>query len=213
MRLMIDDSVYHFTPLSEFCTQYKLPETFSIALFQPKDVTNLGHIDRAGADLHTVRERVLVAVPASVAAAGWLEHVMALAATFEAELRAINPTVGLREPEIAFAVSGFGDVCSAYAFALVRAHLTGAGVPPFADVYRDWLWGTVSLGGTVYPYTHNSESWTVQGVHHAYGRVGMIVTTPQGAHYVVDKALACPAEGYMAGLLGAVAARMAANTV
>ncbi len=213
MILSIQGSHYKFTSLVEFREQYELPNTFAVSNWQPKDATGMGSIDRAATDLHAVRERVLAAVPKAVPATDWLRQTVALAAVFEAELRAINPNVGLREPEIAFAVNGFGDVCSAYAFALARAAITQGSAPAFEAVYREWLWGTVHIGGTAYAYHYRGAAWTVRLVHHAYGRVGLIVETPQGTHHVMDKALACPAEGYMAGLLTAVAAKMAENTV
>lgn len=211
MQLMIDGVRGDFVPLADFQAAHGLPPLFGVATFQPKDEAGLGRIDGAGAALGGVRAAVVAAVPAAVPAADWLAVVPVLAMTFEAALMAANTQVGLREAEIAFAVGGFGDVCSAYGLALFRAVATRQPPPSFDLVYGDWLLGTVRTAEAV-PYVHQGETWRVRVVYHAYGRVGLVVETPGGAHYVADKALACPAEGFMLGMLRAVAAKMAAAT-
>jgi len=212
MQLTIDGERRVFESLADFRVTYGLPASFAVAAFQPKDEAGLGSIDGAGATLGRVREAVVVAVPERVPAAEWLVLVPQLAVTFEGALVQANPQIGLREMEISFAVSGFGDVCSAYGLALFRAQATRQPLPDFDAVYTDWLLGTVRTASAV-PYDHAGATWQVRVVYHAYGRVGLVVETPDGAHYIADKALACPAEGFMLGLLRAVAAKMAAATV
>lgn len=211
MELSINGQTQTFTPLASYKQQHALPDDFGVMHFQPKDWAGLGSIDRAGPALHTLAERVLATVPPGVAPHDWLAHIPALAATFEAELRAINAHIGLRDEEIAFAVNAYSDVCSAVAFALARAALTHRAPPPFEHIYAEWLFGTVALGGAVYVYAHQGEAWQVQVLSHAYGRVGLAIYRPGGVDYVVDKTLACPAEGFMARLLADVGARLLAS--
>jgi hypothetical protein len=212
MRLVIDGISREFEPLSAFRERFGLPATFGVETFQPKTWDGLGSIDGAADALQGVREVVCAAVPVAVPAADWLHSIPQLAATFEAALRQANTAIGLRDEEIAFAVNGFGDVCSAYGLALFKGRVRGT-TPDFEAVYREWLYGSVRLGATEAPYPHQRETWQVRVIHHAYGRVGLQITRPDAVHYVADRALACPAEGYMLGLLRAVAARMQATTV
>ena len=213
MQLRINGSLVDFIPIKLFREQFHLPDSFGVETFQPKDLEGLGSIDRAGQVLNEVKTQMVAAVPSSVPANDWLAVVPQLAAAFEGHLNRINASVGLRDEEIAFAVNGFGDVCSAAAFAIVRSRLTG-GVPPrFEQIYSEWLYGTVSIGGVYYDYVHNGEDWVIRVVLHAYGRIGLEIRTPQKTFYVVDKTLACPAEGYMVNLLESVVNRMMAVTV
>jgi hypothetical protein len=99
----------------------------------------------------------------------------------------------------------------AYAYGWVRARLTQTAPPEFAQVYADWLQGSVRISGDDAIYAEGGRAWRVRIVSHVYGRVGLIVRAGTATHYVYDPALACPAEGFMAALLaevcGAVAAR------
>ncbi|MEL7234615.1 MAG: hypothetical protein AAGK74_08965, partial [Chloroflexota bacterium] len=76
-----------------------------------------------------------------------------------------------------------------------------------------WLNDSVTVSGNYYDYQHHEATWTIRVVLHAYGRVGLVVQMPTACYYVVDKQLTCPAEGYMAGLLEAVAEKMIAATI
>ncbi len=209
MQLPIDGTLRPFVPLRAFRVAHNLPDDFGLAALQPKTRPNLGSIDRAGDALNTVRDRVVAGVPTDVPATDLPQKVPMLAALFETELYRINDRVGLRDEEIAFAVGGFGDVCSAVAFALLRARLTRTAPPPFEQIYGEWLFSTVQVSSVPIGYTHGDAQWALHPVSHAYGRVGFVVQTPHGAHYVQDKTLACPAEGYMASLLRDVAQKLA----
>jgi hypothetical protein len=213
MQLEIHGIPRTFIPIAVFRQQHGLPATFGVDTFQPKDWAGLGSIDGATDALNRVRDMTLAGVPSQVNVTAWLGHVPEMTATFEMALVRANDAIGLREDEIVFATNGFGDVCNAYAFALVRSTVTDKPAPDFDTVYREWLYGTVSLGGVRYPYLHNDATWTVRTVHHAYGRVGLEVDMGEQTVYVVDKALACPAEGFMVGLLRAVVAAMTAATI
>ena len=96
MRLPVDGTLRAFVTLTAFRAAHGLPETFGVAHFQPKDWHGLGSIERVGAALVPLRERTVVAVPERVPAAAWLHHLSDVVATFETELRRVNPKIGLR---------------------------------------------------------------------------------------------------------------------
>jgi len=147
----------------------------------------------------------------SAPAGGWLAFLPSLCRRFSDELIAINPQVGLIDVEIEFAVAGFGDVCEAIAYALLRARAERSAPPPFERIYSDWLDSTARISSAPWAYAHHGETWAVRVVHHAYGRAGLIVERGGVSDYVYDPALGCPAEGFMAGLLAEVGARMLAS--
>ncbi len=196
MQITIDDQLTIFTPLRDFRAAQNLPTTFGVAHFEAKDYAGLGHIDGAGAALNSLSAAVINALPARITTAALLPLMVDLTERFRAELTRINPDVGLREPEIEFAVAGFGDVCNAYAYALLRDRAAD-----FHAVYREWLADSVRVFSSIYPYEHREEQWQVRVVAHAYGRFGLLIETPREMVAVYDPALACPAEGFMAALL------------
>ncbi len=213
MQLPVDGRRRTFVTLTDFREAYGLSDTFEVATFQPKDWHGLGSIDQAGAALAPLREQTVAAVPQRVPAAAWLHHLSDVVATFEAELRRANPQIGLHRDEVAFAVNGFSNMCTALAYALARARLTRNSPPTFDAVYRRWVYDSVTVGSETYDYTHEGETWAVRVITHIYGRVGLAVETPDGVHYVADKALACPAEGFMQALLRDVGEAMIAASV
>jgi hypothetical protein len=160
-----------------------------------------------------VREAVLNAVPVQMKAVNWLTFLAQLTALFKNELYGSNDAVGLHDVEIDFAAGGFGDVCQAFAYALLRARAENKPLPPFEAVYGEWLNSTARVSQMIYPYTHHDQEWQIRIVTHAYGRAGMIITTSAETYYIHDAAIGCPAEGFMAALLKDVAERMVAVTV
>lgn len=208
MNLTIDGLPREFVPLKTFRASTNLPPDFGIALFAPKDFSGLGSLDGAGAALQAVREAVLDAIPPGQSAAERLASLPALAEKFRRELTAANEAVGLREPEIEFAVMGFSAVCDAYLYALLRAQLQREPPLEFRTVYQDWLNGSVSVSQP-FSFNFSGESWRVRIVRTAYGPCGLIVDTGRGVEYVQDNAQTCPAEGFMLSLLRDVAARIA----
>jgi hypothetical protein len=213
MLFTINDIAYDFVPIKDFRAAYHLPQEFGVSLFGPKDYTGLGRIDRAGAELNALRERVLAAMPERMRAAEWLAFVPHFTRVFETQLYAINPRVGLRDVEVDFAVSGFSDGLQTYAYALARAHAAREPLPDFRRVYTEWLNGTLKVFAQVYPYPLDGQPCQVQIVAHAYGRIGLLIHAAGAVQAVYDPALACPAEGFMTALLAEVAARMAGHTL
>lgn len=211
MRLIIDGVEREFISIKTLREQFILPEVFGVALFQAKDYTGLGSIERAGAELNAVRDATLAAVPHTIKQAQLLSLAPQLQAVFLQQLHAINETVQLRDAEIDFAVAGFGDVVSAFTFALVRASVADQATPTFASVYRDWLNQTVRIASSVYSYPHGDAVWGVQVIAHAYGRIGLMIETGESMIFAYDPALACPAEGFMAHLLQNVCQQILQN--
>ncbi len=209
MRFMVDGIERDFTPIKAFRQTFGLPPTFGVQLFEPKDYTDLASIEEAGAELITVRIAVLRAMSQPHTLAEWMQAVPKLVALFNQNLVSINEVVNLKEVEIDFAAAGFGDVLQAVIYELIRARAANHAPPPFESIYRKWMYSTVKISQTVhlYPYVEN-VSWEIQILTHVYGRFGMIVRTADAAHYLVDPALGCPAEGYMATLLAEVAAAL-----
>jgi hypothetical protein len=213
MRLILEGEARAFIPIKTFRADHELPASFGVALFEPKDFTGLGSIDGAGAQLNTVREAVLNALPAQMSASDWLTFLPQLTALFKNELYSVNDAIHLHDVEIDFAAGGFGDVCHAFAYALLRARAESKPPPVFETVYGEWLNSTTRVSQTVYPYTHHEQEWHIHIVTHAYGRAGMIVATPAGTCYVHDATIGCPAEGFMGALLKEVTERIVSATV
>jgi hypothetical protein len=212
MHLTLDGTAYDFIPIKDFRAAHHLPLEFGVALFEPKDYTGLGRIDRVGAELHTVRASILAALPERMSANGWLAFVPELSRLFEAQLHGINGQVGLKDIEVDFAVGGFSDVLHAFAYALARAKMAGEPLPDFHAVYTDWLNSTMKVFAQSYAFTLGEHNCQVQIVAHAYGRIGLLIQTLNTIYAVYDPALACPAEGFMTALLTEVAARMTTAT-
>jgi hypothetical protein len=205
MLLTIDGAPRQLIPIKDFRAAHDLPPEFGVSLFEPKDWTGLGRIDRAGAELNSVRAALLAAIPPRMTAYEWLLFSPTLAHLFEAQLYEINPSVGLKDVEIEFAVAGFSDVCQGLWYALA----SGSGANPlFHHVYSEWLNNSIRIFSTLYPYTHQNQTWEVQIFAHAYGRAGLIIRTPTETHYTYDPALGCPAEGFMTSLMREITERV-----
>jgi hypothetical protein len=56
MKLLIDGISHTFMPIRAFRTAHNLPPEFGVALFEPKDYTGLGSINRAGAEERRARD-------------------------------------------------------------------------------------------------------------------------------------------------------------
>lgn len=210
LRLMIDGVSREFMPVRAFRAAHDLPPDFGVALFEPKDYTGLGRIDSANSALQTLRTTVLNAVTVSLPSQSWMDEIDRLTARFETTLTQVNDEIGLREPEIGFAASGFADVCRAFAFAALRAEAQKQPTPPFETVYDEWLSSTARISQMRHRYAHLGETWSIQVVNHAYGRAGLTVLMPAETAFVHDTTLGCPAESYMRGLLAEVCGRLSA---
>lgn len=212
MYLHIEGEARRFVPINQFREEFGLPNAFGVSLFEPKDFTGLGRIESAGPELNVVRRAMLDAVPTQMPLQEWLAYLPNLCQLFENKLHEINPEIGLKQVEIEYAVAGFQNVCQSLLYAMIQARASGAPMPEFRQVYADWLNSSVRISSTVHSYVHKGETWAVQVVHTAYGRIGLIVWTEQETHYVHDSNLACPAEGFMQSLLNEVAARILVAT-
>jgi hypothetical protein len=212
MQLLIENELRTFIPIKTFRATHGLPDEFGIGFFEPKDYAGLGRIDKAGADLNEIRPIILDAIPTRMPLEGWLGFLPDLSRLFQNKLDEMNPQVGLKSAEIEFAVSGFSDVCHALVYGMIRAHAGGQPFPSFQQIYTDWLNTTVKISTTVHSYLHIDAVWPVQIVNTAFGRTGLIIWTDSVTYYVEDTSLACPADGFMFGLLNEVAARIIAAT-
>lgn len=210
MQITVEGCAHTLIPIWAFRAAHSLPDSFGVASFEPKDFTGLGRIDTAGAALLGLRADVLAATPAGLPIARWRDALPALIRRFEASMTAINDQIGLRAPEIEFAVGGFSDALYAYAYAAIRS---GA-APDFMAAYGAWLDESVRVSQTVYGYPHGDEEWAVWVLNYVYGRLGLIVEIPGGGrHYLLDSSYACPAEGFMLSLLRDCAAKLRGATL
>lgn len=213
MHLYIEGILREFTPIKLFRQQHDLPETFGVALFEPKDFAGLAAVDGAGADLNHLRQKMLMAVPEQLKISELLSALDSLQQQFRTELTAINDKIGLKEVEIDYAVSGFADVNQALLYDLIRHKNSPMQKPDFATIYQAWLNNSVRVSSTLYNMVHNQSLWIIQIVNHAYGRVGLIVhIEDQSTHYIQDGVYACPVEGFMFSLLSDLASKIIAAT-
>jgi hypothetical protein len=208
MQLLIDDLPCDFIPLKTFRQQYGLPPEFGIALFEPKDFSGLAVLDAAGAEMNALRQVVLDAIPARLTTAALLPCCDRLRDLFAATLTRINPVIGLKPEELGFAVAGFDDMTRTLAYALLRARAARQPLPAFAAVYADWLHQSVRVSARQHEYVHEGQRWQVQMIQHVYGRVGLKIVIDSATLYVADARVACPAEGFMQGLLAEVGDRL-----
>jgi hypothetical protein len=208
MQLLIEGQLQQFIDLRTYQTQHQLPDSFSLALFEQKSYEGLGSIDHAGTALVNLKRDLLAQLPRWKTPKEWLDHHPELQEQFYQMLVATNEQVGLRESEIEFAVAGYGDVCHVWIYHLIYAKTTRHDAQAFMAVYAQWLFDSVGLAQTIYPYSHQGEEWHIQVVIHAYGRVGLRIQRGVLVDYVMDNRLACPAEGFMVGLFTDVAAHI-----
>jgi hypothetical protein len=148
---------------------------------------------------------VLEAIPAQMPLHEWLAYLPNLTRLLENKLHEVNPEIGLKSVEIEYAISGFESVIRGLIYTMIRAHAEGQAFPAFDTIYQDWLDDSVRISSTVHPYTHQGQTWAIQIVNNAYGRVGMMVWTEEETYYMHSSRLACPAEGYMLSLMTEVA--------
>lgn len=209
--LMLRGQPQTLLPIQSFRSQHRLAGSFGVSLFEPKDYAGLAALNQAGGDLQSLKSAVLnaAAVPSGLQRHALLMHGDHLREVFEAELRRINPRIGLREPEIDFAVAGFGSMCSAWLYELIRA---GGQTPDFASVYTQWFNDSVRVSSLEHLYLHSGNQWRIHIINAIYGRLGLEITLEdEQVVYVSDSLYACPAEGFMASLLHEVAQTLASR--
>jgi hypothetical protein len=201
MQLTIHGSPQVFMPIKQFRAQYNVPEDFGVHYFEPKDYTGLATLDHAGEALNKLHADLIAALPAHITLPTLMPILDQLRANFELWLRAMNAQVGLREPEIGFAVAGLGDMLQTWLYALIRTQATKQPPPDFLIIYANWLQESIRLSATRHEYEHHHAIWYIQIVNHVYGRVGLEVNMGDEIIYVQDGRDACPAEGFMFNLL------------
>lgn len=207
MEFKIDGVIRQFIPLKTYREMYRLPPDFHINRFEAKIYAGLGSIESAATELATLRANILQRLPNYTQPQAWLNHQPPLQVIFREELLAINHVVGLHEPEVDFAMAGFGDVCHQWIYALIYAQATKNTPPPFSAVYHDWLMNSLRVAQTRHAYIQADETWLIQVISHAYGRIGLQIQRGNEpiADYALDMRLACPAENFMDILLATVA--------
>jgi len=205
MQLVFEGQLQTFIPIRDFRTTHDLPDYFGIALFESKDYTGLASIEKATPELKHLREHVLAAVPQRLVLPQLLPLFEELRQIFEDELRAINRQVGLREAELDFAVAGFTAINQLMMDNLFRSRAMKQAPSSFSTVYNQWLYESVRVARRMFPYEHHAETWQIQIVRHAFGRVGLIIQTATVTYYVQDGRFACPAQGFMLRLCAELA--------
>jgi hypothetical protein len=201
MQRQLNNRTIQLIPVTDFRAQYHLPESFGVNHFEPKDYTGLARLDAAGDALHQLKTRLLSRIPDTLSLPDLLSLVDSLQQHFETELRAINDRVGLREPEIDFAVAGFGDVLRMWTYRVIAWQTGNTDTPDFAAIYQTWLNDSTRLSQQQHEYEHQGDVWQVQILNDVYGRIGLRIDMLQQTVYVQDNNLACPAAGFMFRLL------------
>jgi hypothetical protein len=178
-------------------------------LFVQKDYTGLGRFESgSNTALNKLRDTVLNAVPASLSLNELMDFFIHLEIVFRDTLAEINVDIGLKSIEVDFAAGGFRDVCQTYVYSVIRSRMNDEPLVGFVKIYQDWINSTVRITHTTYPYHHENQQWTIQILSTVYGRMGLIIHTPEGTHYIRDTSFTCPAENFMYNLLTTVIERV-----
>ncbi len=201
MDIIINHQRHTLIPIRQFRTDYHLPDNFGVAYFEPKDFTGMASIDGAGDALDSLRQAMLGLVLPPTTPIPSFETIEKIVHQFDTTLRAVNQHIGLREVEIGYATSGFGDVLNAWLYDRVRAHQTKSASTPFEQLYADWVANSGRRSEKMYLYPHQHVEWRIRLLNNAYGRVGLQVDMPDKTVYVHDTAYLCPAEGFVYRLL------------
>lgn len=213
MRLIVAGQLQNFVPLKTYREVHHLPDSFSVALFEPKDFAGLAAIDKGGAEMNELRQGMLNSIPETFSLVDALTLADTLQAVFRNGLYGINETIGLKVVEVEYAVAGFGDVLRDWIYGLIRSQSTQSAVPQFQQIYMDWLNSSTRLSQQVHDYQCNAETWHIKVINNAYGRVGLRVQRGDTVDYVQDGVYACPAEGYMTTLLAEITAHLTTGLV
>lgn len=212
MKLVIAGQSHILIPIQAFRAQHGLPETFGLVFFDAKDTEGLASMQLAGESLNKLEQALLQSIPAQYDLMSLLTICDQLTATFHNELIRINDRIGLREPEVDYAVAGFGDVLRRWCYQTIQHQISRATHADFKPIYAQWLADSVRIATHIFYYDHKGQSWQIQVVNHAYGRVGLKINTGLSVQYVLDTVHACPAEGYMFRLMQAITAQLAKHS-
>lgn len=213
MQLRIEDQTQTLIDIRDFRKTHDLPDTFGVALFEPKDYSGLASIEQGGEALQTVREMLLEVIAPEIRFMALLPYMEQLTKYFRVRLNLANDQIKLRDTEIDFAVNGFSDLSQQIAYEIIHAHNTRRPMPEFDPIYQHWLNTSVRISQRVHEYDHNGTLWKINIINTIYGRAGLIINAGEAMYYVRDAALACPAQGYMYNLMKAVCERVGAAIV
>jgi hypothetical protein len=208
MRLNINGQTAEFMPIQTFRQLHGLPPSFRITAFEAKLGQDLGRIDGAQDTLRSVQDQLMAALPSAPPRSGWSALILELQILFRYQLYSVNLQIRLKPSEIDYAVNGLGEVLHLFLRLTFEAAMRGPPAPDAALIYQQWLNDTTQVADAPIPYNHGDDVWHIRTVYHAYGRVGLQVDTGTDCYYVVDKHLACPAEGFMATLLTELMTRL-----
>jgi hypothetical protein len=201
MKLRIDNVEHEFIPIKDFRETHKLPDSFGIAQFEPKNYEGLGSLDSAGSAMNELREHVLQLIPDIVTFSELLRFIDHIQLQFQTDLFNINDSISLKDVEVEYAVAGFGDVLRAIMYKMIPAKASKDEMPSFDSIYYGWINDSVRISRQVHDFQHDETNWKVQIVNHVYGRAGLQITMNDKIIYVADGIYLCPAEGFMYTLL------------
>src|SRR5690606_27910761 len=134
---------HDFIALKDFRAQFGLPESFSIAWFQPKDFTGLGSIKGANSELAYVRQALLETLPDGFPPAGWSSLSVTLQIAFRRLLVEVNPNIVLKRDVIDYAVNRLVQVCYLLFQRCTHARMPGRPLPSFDKSHHDLLLSSV----------------------------------------------------------------------
>jgi len=210
MDIIINHQRHTLTPIRQFRLDYHLPDNFGVAHFEPKDFTGMASIDGAGDALDSLRQAIVDIVLPRTTPIPTFETIEKIIRQFDKALRTVNQHIGLRDVEIGYATSGFGDMLNAWLYEQMRAHQTKSIAMPFDQVYADWVANSGRRSEKMYVYPHQNMEWQIRLLNNAYGRMGLQVDMPDKTVYVHDTAYLCPAEGFVHQLLRDVVKKLSA---
>lgn len=209
MDIIINHQRHTLTPIRQFRMDYHLPDNFGVAHFEPKDFTGMASIDGAGDALDGLRQAIVDIVLPRTTPIPTFETIEKIVHQFETTLRAVNKHIGLRDVEIGYATSGFGDVLNTWLYEQMRAYQTKSSPTPFDQIYADWVANSGRRSEKMYVYPHQNVEWGIRLLNNAYGRMGLQVDMPDKTAYVHDTTYLCPAEGFVHQLLRDVVKKLA----
>ncbi|GAB1420682.1 hypothetical protein MASR2M15_07930 [Anaerolineales bacterium] len=214
MRLVIDGQERELGSLAAFRQAHQLGAEFGIQSLSEKDFEGLAILDGHNHQhLGQIEGALMKAVAAQSEAEGLLDRVDTLQSLFQSSLLAINDEIGLKLVEVEFAEAGFGDMLRLYAYEMIRSRALKQAAPDFDVIYRRWLDDSVQLSTPPLRYPYQDEVWELQTIHTHYGRSGLKVRQANGQiDYLMDGRFACPADGFMQGLLRKVCQALAGSS-
>jgi hypothetical protein len=208
IQLPIDGVLRDFVDVQTYRKLHHLPNSFGVNTFEPKSYDGLGSIAHAGDVLRTMKDHFLSEMPDFASPQKWLLLQDQEQARFRSLLVETNTQVGLREPEIDFAVAGFVNVYSQWVYVLFHAKATHTPPKSFDEIYHAWLHESVRVASQIYHYKHSVDVWQVKIISHVYGRIGLQIQRGDIVEHVYDHNLACPAEHFMRSFMSDVAAHI-----